>query len=73
LPDFLGTTKQNGKIIPNDHKIYQMAIKYTKWMKNRPNGDKIYQRLPLQDSPKLTQIGIFGLKIYHLATLCWSP
>jgi hypothetical protein len=25
--------------------------------------------LPLQDPTKFTQIGIFGLKIYHLATL----
>jgi hypothetical protein len=29
----------------------------------------LYQYLPLQDPPKFTQIGIFGLKIYHLATL----
>jgi hypothetical protein len=28
-----------------------------------------YVHLPLQDFPKITQIGIFGLKIYHLATL----
>jgi hypothetical protein len=41
-----------------------MAIKYTKWPQNISNG-----RLPLQDPPKFTQIGIFGLKIYHLATL----
>jgi hypothetical protein len=34
-----------------------------------PNGYKIYQHLPLQDPPKFTQIGIFGLKIYHLAIL----
>jgi hypothetical protein len=34
-----------------------MAIKYT------------YQHLPLPDPPKFTQIGIFGLKINHLATL----
>jgi hypothetical protein len=28
-----------------------------------PNGQKyMYQHLPLQDPPKLTQIGIFGLK-----------
>jgi gamma-glutamyltranspeptidase len=27
---FLGTTNQNGKNIPNDHKIYQLATKYTK-------------------------------------------
>jgi hypothetical protein len=36
---------------------------------NRPNARKIYQHLPLQDPPKCTQIRIFGLKIYHLATL----
>jgi hypothetical protein len=29
----------------------------------------VYQQLPLQDTPKLTKIRIFGLKIYHLATL----
>jgi hypothetical protein len=28
-----------------------------------------YQHRPLQDLPKFTQIGIFGLKIYQLATL----
>jgi hypothetical protein len=33
------------------------------------NGQIIYQLLPLQDPPKLTQIGIFGFKICHLATL----
>jgi hypothetical protein len=27
---FLGTTYQNGKNIPNDHKKYQMAIKCNK-------------------------------------------
>jgi hypothetical protein len=27
------------------------------------------KHLPLQDHPKFTQIRIFGLKIYHLATL----
>jgi hypothetical protein len=26
----------------------------------------------LQDLPKFTQIWIFGLKIYHLATLIWT-
>jgi hypothetical protein len=50
----------------------------TKWSQNIPNGCKIdqmakkciyHQHLPLQDSPKFTQIGISGLKIYHLATL----
>jgi hypothetical protein len=33
-----------------------------------PNGRKIDQHLPLQDPLKFTQIGIVGLKIYHLAT-----
>jgi hypothetical protein len=35
----------------------------------RPNGHKIYQHLALQDPTKVTQIGIFGLKICHVATL----
>jgi hypothetical protein len=32
-------------------------------------GHKTNQNLPVQDPPKFTQIGIFDLKIYHLATL----
>jgi hypothetical protein len=35
---FLGTTYQNGKNIPKDHKIYQMATKYTKWPQNIPTS-----------------------------------
>jgi hypothetical protein len=62
LPDqgcqiFLGTTNQNGKYIPNDQQIYQKATKYPEWPRNRP------------DTPKFTQVRIFGFKIYHLATL----
>jgi hypothetical protein len=34
-----------------------------------PNGRKISQHFPLLAPPKYTQIGIFGLKINHLATL----
>jgi hypothetical protein len=37
-------------------KYTKMATKYTKW----PS---------LKDTPTFTQIGIFGLKIYHLATM----
>jgi hypothetical protein len=56
--------------IPNNHK-------YTRWPQTIPNCRKvvviavhiIYQHPPLQDSPKFTQIGIFGLKICHLSTL----
>jgi hypothetical protein len=52
-----------------------MTTKFTKWPYNIPFGRKMdttaikWQHLPLQDLPKFTQIGIFGLKIYHLATL----
>jgi hypothetical protein len=52
---FRGTTNQN-------EKMYQMIIKYTKCRRNIPNRRQV-------DHPHLTQIGIFGLKIYHLATL----
>jgi hypothetical protein len=38
-------------------------------VKKRPNGHKINQHLPFQDPSKFTLFGIFGLKIYHLATL----
>jgi hypothetical protein len=48
--------------IPNGHNIYQMATNYTKWPFNIPTA-------PLQDPPKFCQIGIFGFKICHLATL----
>jgi hypothetical protein len=59
--------------LPNSHKIhkiYQVAVKYTK------NVHKLYQHLPLQDPPKFIQIWGFGLKVNHLATLtrcCVSP
>jgi hypothetical protein len=53
-----------------------MTINHTKWQqnipkgsKNVPNGRKMYQHIPFQDLPKLTLMWIFGLKIYHLATL----
>jgi hypothetical protein len=36
--------------------IFLMPIEYT------------YQPFPLQGPPKFAQIGIFGMKIYHLAT-----
>jgi hypothetical protein len=60
---------QTRKDIPNNHKIYQIATKYTKWPLNIPNGRKNCQPLRSQDPPKFTQIEIFGLKICHLATL----
>jgi hypothetical protein len=35
--------------------VHQMPLK-------RPNGDKIYQHIPLQDLPNFSQIGIFGFE-----------
>jgi hypothetical protein len=46
---FLVQQTKTGKYIPNDHKIYQRATKYTKFPQKRPNDHKIYQHLPLQD------------------------
>jgi hypothetical protein len=60
---FLVQYTKKGKNIPNDNKIY------TKWPKNRPNVQVICRHLLLQDPTKFTQIWIFCLKIYHLATL----
>jgi hypothetical protein len=48
---FLGTTYQNGKNIPKNHKIYQMATEYIKWPQNIPNGHKIYQQHLLMQVP----------------------
>jgi hypothetical protein len=51
-------------LIPSDHKIYQTALKYS-------SGHKIKQLFIFQGSQKYTQVEIFGMKIYHLATLPW--
>jgi hypothetical protein len=45
-----------------------MAMKYIKWRYNMPNIDKIHQHLTWQDSPKFTQIPLFGLK-----KTIWQP
>jgi hypothetical protein len=58
---FLLQHTKTGKIYT---KLPQKATKYTKWLYNRPNGNKIYKHLP-----KFTQICIFCFKIYHLATV----
>jgi hypothetical protein len=60
LPDFSWCDiPKTGKLYQNDHKMYQIVSKHTKWQQNRPNGYKIYQHLSLQDTPKFTQIGFF--------------
>jgi hypothetical protein len=45
LPDFSSYNIPKREKIPNDLKIYQMAIKYTKWSSNRPSGHKTDQHL----------------------------
>jgi hypothetical protein len=69
---FLGATYQNGKNvpkwpqnIPNGHKFFQIAVKYLQQMAIKFTNIFLYYI----DSPKFTLTGIFGLKIYHLATL----
>jgi hypothetical protein len=70
---FLGEYYPNRKNVPNEHKMYQMVIKYPKCLLNIPNGHKIYQHFPIYGPPKFTQIRIFGLKRNHLATLHRMP
>jgi hypothetical protein len=78
LPDFYWyVIPEPEQSIPNDHKIhipngqqiFKMAKKYTKWPTNIQNGQKICQHNSLQRPRNYTQIGILGLKIFHLATL----
>jgi hypothetical protein len=48
------------------------STKYTKWRNVKwTKWPKIYQHLPFLDPPIFTQIGIFGLKKCHLATLIY--
>jgi hypothetical protein len=47
------------QIIPNGHKVF--------------NGHKIHPHLTFKGPSKYTQIGIFGLKTKHLATLVITP
>jgi hypothetical protein len=69
LPDFLVRDTKTGQNLPNEHKIYQIVIKYPKCPYNIPNVHKIYQHFTILGPKKITQIGICGLKINHLATL----
>jgi hypothetical protein len=63
---FLVHHTKTRKNIPNEHKINQIAV-------NISNGHEIYQQCPFQDPPKSTQTGIFGIQIFHLATLLSIP
>jgi hypothetical protein len=48
LPDFSRCNIPKCEKIPNDHKIYQMAIKYTKWLSNTKNVLKFTHNFILQ-------------------------
>jgi hypothetical protein len=73
LSDFLGPNKpKTGKNIQNDHKLYQKAVNCTKMaVKNKFQMliKYIQQHFPFQGPPNFTNVGIFGLKKKHLATL----
>jgi hypothetical protein len=66
---FLVHGTKAGKNVPNEHKMYHMVIEYPKSPQNATDGHKITQHFPIEGTPKFTQIGIFGLKRNHLATL----
>jgi hypothetical protein len=53
---FLVHNTKNRKTVPNEHTMYQMTI-------------NICLHFPIRDPENFSQIGIFGLKTNHLATL----
>jgi hypothetical protein len=59
IPKRVKIYQKRGKIYPKRGKIYQLAINYNNWPGKLPNGRKMYQHVPLQETPKFTQIGIF--------------
>jgi hypothetical protein len=63
LPDFSWYN------IPKREEIYQITTNMHQMTVKQTNLNKIFQHLLFQDPPKFTQIGIFCLKICHLATL----
>jgi hypothetical protein len=68
LPDFssYNLPKREKLHKPNGHKMYQMAVKYTKWQQNVPNGRKITkwpQNIP--NGHNIYQMAIKYTKMYH--------
>jgi hypothetical protein len=58
----LATNLPKSKNVSNDHKVWQTAVKFTKWPHTIPNCHKILQHFQLKGTTRFTQIGIFGLK-----------
>jgi hypothetical protein len=70
LPDFPLYNIPKRKNKPSDYKNTIGPLhRYTKSIRNVPNGSETYKNLSFQGLNKYTKIVIFGLKIYHLATL----
>jgi hypothetical protein len=46
-----------------------MEVKFTKWTFKYPNDHKLCPNLPFHGLQELTKVGIFGLEMFHLATL----
>jgi hypothetical protein len=59
--------------VPNEQKMYQNGHKTPQISVNIPDGRKIFQHFPINGTRKFAQIGIFGLKINHQATLVTWP
>jgi hypothetical protein len=68
----LGQRTKTIKNIPKNHTLMPQNITNGRKI-HITNGHKIYQHLPLHGTPKFSQIGIFGLKNSHLATLDPGP
>jgi hypothetical protein len=66
---FLDAWYQNRKNVQIEHNMYRMVTKSPKTQLNIPNGHKMYQHYPIWGPENFSQIGIFGLKTNHLATL----
>jgi hypothetical protein len=64
---FLVQHTKMGQNTPNEHTLYQGAIKYT-----YPKAVKYTNIFSFQGPPKYTQIGCIGMQIYHPATLVSS-
>jgi hypothetical protein len=62
---FLDTTYQNGE----GHKIYQMIIKIPNRRKIDQVATKYTNIIPCTTLQNLPKFGLFGLELYHLATL----
>jgi hypothetical protein len=46
LPDFPWSKHPKWGKIPNDYRLFQMALKDKKWLQTVSNGHKIYQNIP---------------------------